>query len=1298
MALDAFEAHDSITFVINEQDAAEDLYKRNAAGLVEALHIGNEGQQLSVIDGKLAWKDPVSVYTLSKATTTLLGGIIVGNNLSIDADGVLSALSGYSDVQARSAISLTNGLTYDATTGIGVLGGTLLQDTYIDYTNYNLFFKDSLNSGNYFNITKYAFDFWYNIPGGGGDVGIDINAANTGNPYVYLEAYKTNADGSYYMGWSAMNTYYNNANYNLTLQSYDGISQNQATSFYLTPTSVSLGAGNNTANLQGLYINTDITNPLVGNIRFTEYASTRSDGATTKAIYVGSDGYLKYGTITIPSSYILPAATTTALGGIIVGSGLSVAANGTLSVTTPASNVASITLNMGGIIHATPVNFSNSGGAWSGTTTYNTQTANTFFAGPASGAAAVPSFRAMVAADVASGSGNYIQNQYTAGQSANMWITGNGRFGGDVVIYNGGSSGNLTIGNAFSGGTVLTVQGSTSGSIFTSIGTYQFKINTYNALQIFSSGRIGIGTAGVDNGTLFQVNGGITTGSLIGIPIPAGVPNNAGGGLTIAAPASTGSTGSLPIIFQTASAGATGTTVNPLVTRMSIDGAGNVILNNGTALVLGNVATDPTGSNGMTIYNTTSGQFDGYRAGVWKSFLMTGDVTASNGLTATGNSHVLGGLLTQSTTIWGDNTGNGGTAFPLTIQSQQSNSRFNYYTWTWSGGQLSVTPKSGNVSDGTGTPAIYINFGSTTPLNNAKLGIYSSINNQSYSIGNPYAGRFDYALATIPNYGNNAGAIYANMTMTGSGYGINGYAVYANATLSGTGANNTNYAFYGANGYNYFNGNTGYLTLPTLGNAISVGGSLQGSAGSAKGVYINSTLTPSSINNTLVGFDIATTFGTGSITAIATLGSLVTGTGYAATNTYTNVPLTGGTGSGATANITVSGTGVTGVTLLNGGTGYTVGDVLSAANSNLGNSGSGFSIPVTSLGSTGTVKYALRINDMMGFGNIATEPTGINGMMYYSTALSKFRAFENGAWVNVIGGSGSSTYTLPIASSTVLGGIKVGSGLSIDGSGVLTASSTVYSFTNSSIINTTGNLTLSGDSSTPGNSMLYGTNASGVKGWYAQPSGGSAYTLPIASSAVLGGIKVGSGLSIDGTGILSATAGSGEANTASNLGGSGVGLYSTKVGVDLRFKSLYAGNNISFSDDGTYVTINSTAISFQELTLSTTGAATANGLLRAPVVAEGGIITVDVAGIDSSGNYVVRGSRKVSYLYNISGVISIKEINTIYATTTDSALNGADYTFITGTSDIRVQVTGVATRNIYWKISWKTTFINTAGT
>ncbi len=48
----------------------------------------------------------------------------------------------------------------------------------------------------------------------------------------------------------------------------------------------------------------------------------------------------------------------------------------------------------------------------------------------------------------------------------------------------------------------------------------------------------------------------------------------------------------------------------------------------------------------------------------------------------------------------------------------------------------------------------------------------------------------------------------------------------------------------------------------------------------------------------------------------------------------------------------------------------------------------------------------------------------------------------------------------------------------------------------------------------------------------------------------------------------------GESNTASNLG-TGEGVFSSKSGVDLRFKSLIAGTNVSLSSTGNDITINS---------------------------------------------------------------------------------------------------------------------------
>ena len=81
---------------------------------------------------------------------------------------------------------------------------------------------------------------------------------------------------------------------------------------------------------------------------------------------------------------------------------------------------------------------------------------------------------------------------------------------------------------------------------------------------------------------------------------------------------------------------------------------------------------------------------------------------------------------------------------------------------------------------------------------------------------------------------------------------------------------------------------------------------------------------------------------------IKTLGTITPGSGYV-NGSYTNVTLTGGSGSGAKATIGVSGTAVTTVTITSRGAGYAVGDVLSATAASLGGTGAGFSIPVTAI-------------------------------------------------------------------------------------------------------------------------------------------------------------------------------------------------------------------------------------------------------------------------------------------------------------------------------------------------------------
>jgi hypothetical protein len=81
---------------------------------------------------------------------------------------------------------------------------------------------------------------------------------------------------------------------------------------------------------------------------------------------------------------------------------------------------------------------------------------------------------------------------------------------------------------------------------------------------------------------------------------------------------------------------------------------------------------------------------------------------------------------------------------------------------------------------------------------------------------------------------------------------------------------------------------------------------------------------------------------------IYTFGAITGGSGYT-NGTYFNVPLTGGRGSGALANIVVAGGVVTSVTVVDGGCYYVVNDVLSASSANIGGTGTSFAVTVGSV-------------------------------------------------------------------------------------------------------------------------------------------------------------------------------------------------------------------------------------------------------------------------------------------------------------------------------------------------------------
>jgi len=232
---------------------------------------------------------------------------------------------------------------------------------------------------------------------------------------------------------------------------YNGSSWQQLSTAVGSVTSITAGSGLSGGSITSsgtiAIASGGVTNAMLANSSLTVTAGTGMSGGGSVSLG---------GTITL---------TNSAPDQIVVlnnGTGISVSGtypNFTITNTSPSSGgtVTSVGLSLPSIfnVSGSPVTIS---GTLSGTLA--NETANTVFAGPTSGGAAAPTFRALVAADIPSGSGNYIQNG-TSLQTANYNISGNGYIGGNVGI------------GTTSPGTKLDVAGGirASGSIFSQYGT-----------------------------------------------------------------------------------------------------------------------------------------------------------------------------------------------------------------------------------------------------------------------------------------------------------------------------------------------------------------------------------------------------------------------------------------------------------------------------------------------------------------------------------------------------------------------------------------------------------------------------------------------------------------------------------------------------------------------------------------------------------------------------------------------------------------------------------------------------------
>ena len=111
----------------------------------------------------------------------------------------------------------------------------------------------------------------------------------------------------------------------------------------------------------------------------------------------------------------------------------------------------------------------------------------------------------------------------------------------------------------------------------------------------------------------------------------------------------------------------------------------------------------------------------------------------------------------------------------------------------------------------------------------------------------------------------------------------------------------------------------------------------------------------------------------------------------------------------------------------------------------------------------------------------------------------------NGIDVAVGGTISVTPYSLPTASTSTLGGVKVDGETITITDGVISGANT-YSLPTAST-STLGGVKVDGETITITDGVISGANT---------------YSLPTASTSTLGGIKIGSGLAIDGSGVVSA--------------------------------------------------------------------------------------------------------------------------------------------------------------------------------
>lgn len=259
--------------------------------------------------------------------------------------------------------------------------------------------------------------------------------------------------------------------------------------------------------------------------------------------------------------------------------------------------------------------------------------------------------------------------------------------------------------------------------------------------------------------------------------------------------------------------------------------------------------------------------------------------------------------------------------------------------------------------------------------------------------------------------------------------------------------------------------------------------------------------------------------------------------------------------------------------------------------------------------------YGTNPSGVKGWYALPTPPaTGIQSINSLTDSTQTLVVGSSGSDFNISSASGVHTFNLPTASSLNRGLLSSADWVTFNNKVATTrAVNTTNSLTGGGNLSADRTLQLVNDSAAPGNSKYYGTSATGTKGWH---------DLPVST---------------------------GEVNTGSNLGALGARVFESKVGVDLRFRRLVAGANMTITENANDIVFAASASggttladgNYGDITVANTGSTMTLNIQSVTLAKIQNIATNTVLGRYSAGTGSVQQATLGTGLSYVSSALTV---------------------------------------------------------